>query len=253
VDRTEAVPACPELLHAAPRPRGPAAGHLHRMAAERRARRADRRHSIRSSRDGRAAGPLRAVCGPGRHDGSDRDLRRVGPRGYRHRDPGRPPGGQPVADPPPAGSTGGSGVRGVDGVRGPVPCCCAGRRPDRVAVQPLGTHAGRDSDPPGSRRAGAVDQRPGPAPDPPLRTPDPARTVRRSCTLGRADRGRCAPGRFDHGVPRPGAVLLRGRAGDVRRRVRGPGLRSAAGGRRLRLAGTGRDGPWARPGRDHPR
>ena len=59
LDRPAPVPARPELLHAAARPRGPAARDLHRLAAQRHPRRPDRRHPVRPARRARPARALR--------------------------------------------------------------------------------------------------------------------------------------------------------------------------------------------------
>ena len=50
LDRPAAVPARAELLHAAARPGGAAAGHLHRLAAQRHPRRPGRRRPVRAAR-----------------------------------------------------------------------------------------------------------------------------------------------------------------------------------------------------------
>ena len=83
VDRREPLPAGAELLHAAARPRGAAARHLHRLADAQDQGRPVRRHAVRAA-------------GPARHHGAVLDLRAVRPPHHRRgpvlRPEGRGPG-----------------------------------------------------------------------------------------------------------------------------------------------------------------
>ena len=89
LDRPAALPARPELLHAAARPGGPAARDLHRLAAQRHPRRADRGRPVRAAGRCSPSWSCRRSTSPSGTPASSRPLRRPRPGGHRHRGPGR--------------------------------------------------------------------------------------------------------------------------------------------------------------------
>ena len=258
LDRSAPVPARPELLHAAARPRGPAARDLHRLAAQRRPRRLDRRcrcsccpacsrcSACRSSTPATATRRLRR-----------RRCSRPRSRGHRHRGPGRRPG-RPArpAQPGPASSLAVARVRSRS-------TCSASRsrssssppalvgwvdRPRACpACDPAHGQAAADDGPPPliSDDAAAPDQRPSASA---ARRAHPGRSGWRLWSAP-VVAGRC--GRPAQHLRRPGPVLLRDRRHHLRRRLRRAGLRRPAGRRGLRLARARRDGRtgsrWPRP------
>ena len=251
------VPARPDLLHAAARPGGPAAGDLHRLAAQRHPRRPGRRRPVRAARRGGPAGAVRDLRRvPATRTVVDRAVRRPGPGGARHRRPGRRPRRRPGA----------GGTRPGRAGRGRVPRAgrrsrCRSRSSSRAAAA-VGWALGRWA--PRTMQRPAQPARPTTGP-PPL-IPDDALHTERPSRGARASRSwpsGCSPGRVPVGArggrctgtdsifTEQGAVLLRRRAGHLRRRLRRAGLRRAAGGGGLRLARPRRDGhavsPWPRP------
>ena len=103
VDRPAPVPARHELLHAAARPGGPAAGDLRRLAAARHARRAGRRRAVRAARRRRPAGAVGDLRRVRLHHRGDGAVRRSRARGAGDRRPGGGPGREAGPDQPGAG------------------------------------------------------------------------------------------------------------------------------------------------------
>ena len=259
VDRPAPVPARPELLHAAARPRGPAAGHLRRLAAARHPRRPGRRRPVRAARAwSRCWRCPRSTSRSARRPRSTalfaglapavlaivaQAVVRVGKRALTSPRPGRrsrsPRSSRWRCSP------------------------CRSRSSSLVAGLArlgAGTGGGRPRAQPGSRKDDADD---GPAPV----IPDDALHTERPSTR-RTRHASCVVGLLVWGVPvaavalltgagqrlhRAGPVLLRRRRGHLRRRLRRARLRRPAGGRGLRLAGAGGDGARPRAGRDHAR
>ena len=137
------VPARAELLHAAPRSGGAAAGDLHRMAAQRGSRRPDRRHPVRAARDAGPARPLGALRGVRRHRGGGGGVRRAGPGRHRHRGPGGLPVGPAVLDRSRVDRARRGGLRRADLLRRAVPGGGAGGGSARLALQPTATGSTR--------------------------------------------------------------------------------------------------------------
>ena len=133
VDRAAEVQPRAQLLHAAPGPGGTAARHLHGLAAQRHARRADRRRPLRAARSALAPGPVSRLRGV-RLDGlRDRGLRGAGSGRHRHRRPSRLPGRKAVPDPPGARRAGRGGLRRSHPPPDPVPDRDPRRRCVRLA------------------------------------------------------------------------------------------------------------------------
>ncbi|CAA9420814.1 MAG: Chromate transport protein ChrA, partial [uncultured Quadrisphaera sp.] len=255
VDRPAPLPARPQLLHPPARPRGPAAGHLRRLAAQRRPRGPGRRDPVRAARGGRAAravGGVRRRRGVHRRDGR---LHRAGGRRAGDRRPGRRPRRREGPGPPGPRGPGRGRLRRAGGLRRPLPGGRRGRGRGRLGAGTVGAGhpARRDGSREEGRRAAAARARRRPAPpatQPLVHRDGPgARAARVGRAGGRVRRG----DRHRQRLHRAGPLLLRGRPGDLRRRLRRAGLRGPAGGAGLRLAGSRRDGAGPGPGRDHPR
>ena len=253
VDRPAPVPARPELLHAAARPRGPAAGHLHRLAAQRHPRRTDRRHPVRAARDDRAARAHRRCTWPP-----------ATPTWSSASSPASAPPSSRSSSRPSTGSA--SGARPTRSwsrwpSRPSWRWPCSGSRSRSWSSAPA-CSAGCSAA--GSRRCAAVaahadDDGPPPLisddalhPDLPSTAPrGPHHRASGWCSGSPRSSLVAAAVRPRQRLRRPGALLLRRRRGHLRRGVRGPRLRRPAGRRGLRLAGSRGDGPRTRARRDH--
>ena len=190
MDRPAAVPLRAVLLHAAPRPRGPAAGDVRRVAAQRRPRRAGRRHPLRPPRRRRAPGAVRDLRRLRRHDPRRVPLPRPRAGGHRHRRAGRRPR-RPQGPGPSGPRRAGSGVvRRPHLLRRAVP---RGRAVAAVAGWLLGRRlpsADRAAPGGGRRRPAAADQRRRAPHRTPLGSPRRADARDRPGRVVRARRGR---------------------------------------------------------------
>ena len=248
-----------DLLHAAARPRGAAAGDVHRLAAQRHPRRADRRHPVRAAR----ASSRCWCCRPSTSRYGDTEIveavflglapaviaivvqavSAVGRRALAQPGAGR------------AGRRRRSWPSRCFAVPFPVVIVVAA-----LVGWLLGRRIPRRADRP---KPAAADD--GPAPlisDDALHHEAPVGTSLGGRSWRRPGRSGCCPVglaavllRRRQRVRRPGPVLLRRRSGHLRRRVRRPRLRRPAGRQRLRLAGArarwcaGWRWPRRRPGR----
>ncbi|CAA9499420.1 MAG: Chromate transport protein ChrA, partial [uncultured Solirubrobacterales bacterium] len=256
MDRPAAFPACLELLHAASGARGPAAGDLHRVAAQRHERCPRGRHPLRAagrSRPARAVHRLRRLRRDHRRDGA---LRRSCSRRGRRRDAGRCPRGAPSARPPCSGRPSRGGLRGDLGVLGSLPDHrCVGRRRG-LAHRPAAAGGARGHRTPlgcRGRRGATLDPRRCPARRVAFEGTSRPNPHHRARPLGRSARRGLHPHGCRQCLHRAGPLLLGNCSRDLRWRLRRPLLRGRTRRRGLWLARPGRDGPGTRASREHAR
>ena len=258
VDRPAPVPARHELLHAAARPGGAAAGHLRRLAAARHPRRARRRRPVRAARRRRPAGALGGLRRLRLHDRRGRAVRRARARRARDRRAGRGPGrrsGRSTSPALVAIAVASFLALALFAVPFPVVVLVAGSLGwalRRVAPGRVRTGRGRRPRTPARRRSSPTTSC---TPSCPSTRRTAAGAADRAARLGGAGRRGRAADRHRQRVHPAGPLLLRRGGGHLRRRLRGARLRGPAGGRRS-TAGWRRGRwcaawPWPRrrPGR----
>ena len=261
VDRRAAFPAGAELLHAAARPRGAAARHLHRLADAQDQGRAARRHAVRAA-------------GPARHHGAELDLRAArqghggaGPvlrpegggagdrdRGGAARRPARARRTTPCGHwrPPPSSPSSSTTCRSrsIIVLAGADRLCRRPRRRARLPGRRRPRQARRQAG--GRRRVRCLARRRPRTPGPTCagRFPSPRCSWRSGWCRSR--RSVVRPGQRQRLHPDRHLLQQDGRR-HLRRRLCRAGLRRPAGGRQLSLGDGGRDAGRARHGRDDAR